>query len=355
MAKVFVSHATADRDFVRKEILGLLRAIGLSPWYSEDDITTASHWERAILHGLEKSDWFVIVLSSRSAQSEWVKDELNWAIDHRPGRIVPILIEECDLNAFHLRLSRIQHIDFRRDERAGREGLIKVLVDAEYEPHFRKATTDSPLVRRARAFWSAFSDAPCQIVMGRHRAFEHFEYSGLLGVGCAIAMTELKSHLDAIGLRNVQIAFADRMSGDALNTHLVVLGGPDGNSVAREVVRRLDTSIRFGNADRHEIAFHDSQTGATYVPRGTGTSSIEDDYGLIVLGANPFAPDRRLLLIAGSFGYGTWAASRFLMSEPFLSQSTAIAREPLECLVHAELFRETPQQATMIAMRGLAR
>lgn len=196
MSNLFISHATADRGFVEKELLGLLRALGFTVWFAEEDIKTSDQWERSIRRGLESSDWFLLILSSRSAASEWVKDELTWAFEKRPGRVLPILVEDCNLSDFHIRLPRIQHVNWRANPKEARDRLIKVLVDAEYQPHLRKAMPDTLQSRQSRAFFSVFSDAPCQIVMGRHRKFKQFEYSGFLGVGDAMAMTELQGHFE---------------------------------------------------------------------------------------------------------------------------------------------------------------
>jgi serine/threonine protein kinase len=111
--RVFVSHATLDREFVEREIVTRLESDGVRTWYSKVDVQSASEWERTILRGLESCQWFLVVMSPRSAASEWVKDELHWAIDKRPGRIVPVLMEDCDLRAFHIRMARLQYLDFR--------------------------------------------------------------------------------------------------------------------------------------------------------------------------------------------------------------------------------------------------
>jgi hypothetical protein len=55
------------------------------------------------------------VLSSRSAASEYVKDEINWAVEHRRGHLIPILQSDCNLIDFHIRLPRIHYIDWRHD------------------------------------------------------------------------------------------------------------------------------------------------------------------------------------------------------------------------------------------------
>jgi hypothetical protein len=131
--RVFVSHSSQDRGFVEREVIGLLQGYGIGTWYSHTDITAADQWERSILKGLEDCDWFLVVMSPRSAASEWVRDEVHWAMNHRSGRVIPMLIEGCDPLAFHVRMSRIEHIDFRTDREAARQRLLSVLCPRKEE------------------------------------------------------------------------------------------------------------------------------------------------------------------------------------------------------------------------------
>jgi len=128
---VFVSHSTQDRKWVEDNIVGLIRNNGLNAWYAQTSILSATQWEREILKGLESSDWFLLVVSPRAATSEWVKDELNWAIYHRPTRIVPVLMEQADLWSFHIRLPRIQYVDFTTGNPAARDQLVNRLKEPE--------------------------------------------------------------------------------------------------------------------------------------------------------------------------------------------------------------------------------
>lgn len=125
--QVFVSHSHNDRDFVERELIGFLQRHGFDTWYSKADIPSGAHWERTILKGLESSDSFIVVMSEQAAESEWVKDEVHWAIDYRPNRIFPILIDDCDPRDFHIRMARIEHVDFREDAGTARLALLESL------------------------------------------------------------------------------------------------------------------------------------------------------------------------------------------------------------------------------------
>ena len=127
---VFVSHSTQDRKWVEKEIVALLSSNGIKPWYSKASISTASQWEREILRGMESCDWFLLVVSPRAAKSEWIKDELNWAVYNRSTRIVPVIMESCNLWDFHIRLPRIQNIDFTHDVGSAKKALVGMFREA---------------------------------------------------------------------------------------------------------------------------------------------------------------------------------------------------------------------------------
>jgi serine/threonine protein kinase len=114
MARVFISHATEDREFVEKEIISLLQRHGIQTWYSKDDIHTAVRWEQTIRLGLESCDWFLVVLTPRSVTSTWVQAEVHWALDERHNRFVPVLAEDCEWRKIHLMMRTIQFVDFRQ-------------------------------------------------------------------------------------------------------------------------------------------------------------------------------------------------------------------------------------------------
>jgi hypothetical protein len=123
-SRVFVSHSSLDRAWVETEVVRPLEVNGIQTWYAPTRIESAAQWEREILRGMERCDWFLLVVSPRAADSEWVKDELNWAVHYRPTRIVPVVMEECNLWQFHIRLPRIQHIDFTREAESARRKLL---------------------------------------------------------------------------------------------------------------------------------------------------------------------------------------------------------------------------------------
>lgn len=119
-SRVFVSHAGVDREMVEREIVSALESSGIRTWYCREDIRTASLWERSIVDALESSDWVLVAISPGAIASEWVKDEVHWAIDHRPNRILPVMLQPCDPSELHIRLRRIHVVDLRQPGARGK-------------------------------------------------------------------------------------------------------------------------------------------------------------------------------------------------------------------------------------------
>jgi hypothetical protein len=128
MPLVFCSHATEDREFVEQELTPLLESQCLTVWSSGNSIRTGVDWERSIQDGLRHCDWFLVVLSPFSLTSDWVRYEVAWAVVHRPDRILPVMIADCNPADIHLALGLIQHVDYRRPGEPERRKLLTALT-----------------------------------------------------------------------------------------------------------------------------------------------------------------------------------------------------------------------------------
>lgn len=202
---------------------------------------------------------------------------------------------------------------------------------------------------KSRRFWKPFVDSDCRIVLGRLMQFRRYEQTGFLGVGDAIAMTELLLFLSQLGADALEVVYADRVGGDALNSNLIVLGGPVANEISADVVNRLESSLKPG---QNEIL--DTISKITHRSRRrAGSDELTSDYGLVIVAPNPYAPDKRMLLVFGTYGFGSWAGIRFLLSRQFRESNDLLEGEFVECLVESEIVKGTPQQPKMITMRPL--
>ena len=123
MEKVFVSHSSEDRELVEHVVVPSLHDVGLDPWHSTADIRASEQWERSIVRGLESCQWFVIAMTPSASLSPWVRSEVHWAVEHRWGRIVPLLLKDCNPLDFHLRMPELQYVDFRRRDQIAKQKL----------------------------------------------------------------------------------------------------------------------------------------------------------------------------------------------------------------------------------------
>jgi TIR domain len=126
MITVFISHSSRDHELVQSRIVAPLKQQGLRVWYSRDAISGAEEWENSIRHALATCDWFLVALSPNSVSSTWVQAEVAWAVKNRWGKIVPVLIVDCDPADCHLKLPMLQRIDLRSDDPSTRNQLARV-------------------------------------------------------------------------------------------------------------------------------------------------------------------------------------------------------------------------------------
>jgi CRP-like cAMP-binding protein len=106
-AKVFLSYASADRDFATRLANNLLK-YHVDIWLDIYRVVPGKSWARQIGEALDTCDIMLLVLSPTSVASENVDDEWNYFLDRRKPT-VSILYEPCKIP---YRLSKHQYIDF---------------------------------------------------------------------------------------------------------------------------------------------------------------------------------------------------------------------------------------------------
>ena len=128
-AKVFISHASADRR--RAQRLGrLLAEHGIEYWFSREHLAHGQDWYRGIGGALERCNWLIIVGSRPAIRNKWVKDEVTYALVDRRyrNRVIPLLFEDCNLRRLAWSLQSIQYIDFRNGWQPGVDQLLRRLA-----------------------------------------------------------------------------------------------------------------------------------------------------------------------------------------------------------------------------------
>jgi cellulose biosynthesis protein BcsQ len=137
---VFISHAHADRAFVEQTIKPLLENHGVQTWWSQENIDTGKKWENELKAGMAETDWFLVILSPRSEQSQWVHTEIGWAWADKPHRIRPVLMEACNLDAFPPVIKELHFVDFTTNpQAAGRKILADMIRQLNKEARQHEA------------------------------------------------------------------------------------------------------------------------------------------------------------------------------------------------------------------------
>lgn len=101
---IFLSHTRADKPFVRQLRKSLLDQGVENVWIDEAEIMLGDSLIAKIQEGINRSEYFGIVLSPRSIDSSWVQRELEQAMNIEIGthsvKVLPLLYERCELPGF---------------------------------------------------------------------------------------------------------------------------------------------------------------------------------------------------------------------------------------------------------------
>jgi hypothetical protein len=132
-AKVFVSHASEDKDRFVTGFATKLRAGGLDAWYDLWEIGPGdSIVKKVFTAGLDSSSIFIAVLSKISINKRWVQEELDAAVVKRiedSARIIPVIIDDLAHDDIPLPLRMVRYVridDLNNYDAAIHEILQKV-------------------------------------------------------------------------------------------------------------------------------------------------------------------------------------------------------------------------------------
>jgi hypothetical protein len=93
-------------------------------WIDVSGITGGEIWNREIQRGIDDCYAYVVILSPDSMESDWVRNELLYALHHKRGRVFPVMYREVSLPP---ELIAIQYVDFRHDYNSAFNQLLDVL------------------------------------------------------------------------------------------------------------------------------------------------------------------------------------------------------------------------------------
>ncbi|MCC6613455.1 MAG: toll/interleukin-1 receptor domain-containing protein [Anaerolineae bacterium] len=131
---IFISYSSQDRR--QADLLqDALELRGHRVWRDVRSIACGEEWEPAIYRAIGNADAFLLLVSDRSAQSEWVRDEVRAALSlyERAGRIqriVPLVQSSAAWDAFP-ELHRFQRYEWAETSRRVPSKLIEDLKGLE--------------------------------------------------------------------------------------------------------------------------------------------------------------------------------------------------------------------------------
>jgi len=79
VANLYEHHLLEFEDKLTRE----LEPAGYEVWFDRTDIQTGMCWDDEIVKGLDASDDFIVLLSTKSTEAQNVKDEIGYALDHK--------------------------------------------------------------------------------------------------------------------------------------------------------------------------------------------------------------------------------------------------------------------------------
>jgi hypothetical protein len=340
---VFISHSSADKR-VADRLCNLLEAAGLECWIAPRDIRPSELWASEIVRGIGTVELFMLIASQRSLASLQVEREVEKAADLEK-RLLTIRLDDSPMpDSFKYFLESRHWIDWRDGDW---DVPIRAVFDALGRP--------PPDAVQRPALWELMNREPLVIVGSRWKEqFQRWERSGLVGYGDTRALIDLRSKLESLGFSNVALRFHDNMSQDDREANLVLVGGPDANWLSQRFLEaNPSVTFRWASPTTHVVSLVDERRAARYDPALGGDGMHGTDFGVIIRGHNPSRPERQALLLAGSFGFGTWACASMAFSPELNSHAVVTAERPFEALVKVDVDQEILADVHLLEVREL--
>jgi hypothetical protein len=99
--KVFVSHASEDKDRFVLRFAERLRQKGIDAWLDKWEMLPGdSLVDKIFEEGIKEAKAVIVVLSNFSVKKPWVREELNAAVVKRinnGSKLIPVVIDNCDV------------------------------------------------------------------------------------------------------------------------------------------------------------------------------------------------------------------------------------------------------------------
>jgi hypothetical protein len=126
---VFISHSHQDDAFTRR-LSNDLRAVGVDVWIDEKEIAY-DDFVMKISDGLQGRQWLVLVMTPASLKSQWVRREVNAALNlvekGRMRGVIPIVAAPCNDNDIPALWDSLHRYDATRNYDTALSGLLRAI------------------------------------------------------------------------------------------------------------------------------------------------------------------------------------------------------------------------------------
>jgi TIR domain len=163
LGKVFISHSSVDKPFVRR-LTARIRRAGFEVWLDKHELIAGDPLGEKIARALTEANVVLVVVSDHSVKSKWLRYELNLATERMikgDCRVIPVVINDVALPP---EVVGLLYADFRGNFSPGMKSILTAL---EYEA--RQA-----LARKG--FWAEARDLLEEVLGGRGFASIRREY-----------------------------------------------------------------------------------------------------------------------------------------------------------------------------------
>lgn len=154
LGKIFISHTSADKPFVRRLVRRLQRA-HFKTWLDERELIPGDRLAERITEAVADAKCVLVVVSKTSVRSKWLSYELNLAAERMVKgkcRVIPVVISNGPLPAA---VQGLLYADFRQSFDLGMKGVLTAL---EYE---------AKESARSAGFWSIADELVDSVFDGR--------------------------------------------------------------------------------------------------------------------------------------------------------------------------------------------
>ena len=209
--KVFVSHASEDKERFVLEFATKLREQGVDAWLDKWEMLPGdSLIDKIFEEGLKEADAVIIVLSDYSVDKPWVREELNLSIINKLSKgtkIIPIVLDSCsvpeslratlwepinNLNSYENNFKRIISSIFGTTDKPAL-GKSPIYTSNPYKDIGRLAKIDNIVLKEA-----------CDFLINSDNGFNSFNPDELFENGAKVgfSISEIKDSIEILENNN---------------------------------------------------------------------------------------------------------------------------------------------------------